>query len=194
VTAAQAQAAGPRRREPDVTTETKAGFDSRAFRQALGQFPTGVCVVTALVGGEQLGMTISSFNSLSLDPPLVLFSIDRRAASLALWETAEAYAINVLAENQKDISNRFAKSLSNKWQGTSYARASSGAPVLPGAAAVFECIAWARHNGGDHTLFIGEVRHFRTSDRKPLVFSKGRYAELKSMEVIAPLWPLDIHY
>jgi flavin reductase (DIM6/NTAB) family NADH-FMN oxidoreductase RutF len=178
-----------------VTTESKAGFDRRVFRQALGQFPTGVCVVTCMVDGEQLGMTISSFNSLSLEPPLVLFSIDRRAASLPLWEKADGYVLNVLAENQKDISNRFAKSLSNKWQGTSYSPGRSSAPVLPGVAAMFECIAWAKHSGGDHTLFIAEVTHFWTSvDRKPLVFAKGRYAELQAMEFIAPLWPLDIHY
>jgi len=92
----------------------ETAFDVRAFRQALGQFPTGVCVVTCLADSEQLGMTISSFNSLSLEPPLVLFSIDRRSTSLTLWRQAAAYTVNVFSENQKDISNRFAKPLSNK--------------------------------------------------------------------------------
>jgi len=178
-----------------MTVETETAFDPRAFRQALGQFPTGVCVVTCMVDGERLGMTMSSFNSLSLDPPLVLFSIDRRAASLPLWEKATRYAVNVLAENQKDISNRFSRPLSNKWEGTSYLGGSSDAPVLTGVAAVFECAAWARQDGGDHRLFIAEVTRFRTSaDRKPLVFNKGRYAALQSTEFTAPLWPLDIHY
>lgn len=173
----------------------QGGFDTRAFRHALGQFPTGVCVVTAMVDGTRLGMTVSSFNSLSLDPPLVLFSIDRRAASLPLWEKAETVAVHVLAENQKDISNCFARALVNKWEGVSCGEAASGAPVLPGVAAVFECAAWTRHDGGDHTLFILEVERFRSfADRQPLVFGKGRYGALQSSDAAAPLWPLDIHY
>ena len=175
--------------------EQEAAFDGRAFRQALGQFPTGVCVVTCLADGEQLGMTMSSFNSLSLDPPLVLFSIDRRSASLSLWEIAASYAINVIAENQKDISNRFARPLSNKWEGVRFEHGRSGAPVLPRAAALFDCGPWARHAAGDHVLFIARVTHFRRfADRQPLVFSKGRYASLQPTEFTAPLWPLDIHY
>ena len=173
----------------------QAAFDIRAFRHALGQFPTGVCVVTATVDGARLGMTVSSFNSLSLDPPLVLFSIDRRAASLPLWERAQSVTVHVLAENQKDISNRFARALANKWEGVSSSDGASGAPVLPGVAAIFECSVWARHEGGDHTLFILEVEHFRSfADRQPLVFGKGCYGALKSFDAAAPLWPLDIHY
>jgi len=176
-----------------MTVETEAAFDPRAFRQALGQFPTGVCVVTCTVGGERLGMTMSSFNSLSLDPPLVLFSIDRRAASLPMWEKAEEYAVNVLSENQQDISNRFARPLANKWEGARFERGRLDAPVLHGIAAVFECVRWAKHEGGDHTLFIAEVKCFRSSvEREPLVFSKGHYAALQSTEFVAPLWPLDI--
>jgi flavin reductase (DIM6/NTAB) family NADH-FMN oxidoreductase RutF len=85
-----------------MTVMSITAFDPRAFRQALGQFPTGVCVVTCMVSGERIGMTISSFNSLSLHPPLVLFSIDHRTASLPLWKEAQGYAVNVLAENQGD--------------------------------------------------------------------------------------------
>src|SRR5262245_42316779 len=166
-------------------------FDTRAFRHALGQFPTGVCVVTATVDGVRLGMTVSSFNSLSLDPPLVLFSIDRRAASLALWERAKAIAVHVLAENQKDVSNRFAQALANKWEGVSCSEGVLGAPLLPGVAAIFECAVWARHGGGDHTLFILEVVRFHSfADRHPLVFGKGRYSALQASDIAAPLWPL----
>jgi len=159
-----------------MTVATQSVHDPRLFRQALGQFPTGVCVVTASVAGERLGMTMSSFNSLSLDPPLVLFSIDRRAAGLPLWEQATRCTINVLAENQKDISNRFAKSQSNKWEGMRLRPGHAEAPALAGTAAVFECAVWAKH------------------DRKPLVFCMGRYASLQPTESPAPLWPLDIHY
>jgi flavin reductase (DIM6/NTAB) family NADH-FMN oxidoreductase RutF len=178
-----------------MTVAMDPAFDVRSFRRALGHFPTGVCVVTSQVDGARIGMTVSSFNSLSLEPPLVLFSIDAGATSLPLWRKAEGYAINVLAENQKDLSDRFAKSGSNKWEGTTYAEGLFGAPALPGVAAVLECAAWATHAGGDHVLFIAEVKRFRTSSgRRPLVFSKGRYAKLHETEFAASLWPLDIHY
>jgi flavin reductase (DIM6/NTAB) family NADH-FMN oxidoreductase RutF len=176
-----------------VSAET--AFDTRAFRQALGHFPTGVCVVTSVFEGVALGMTVSSFNSLSLDPPLILFSIDGRAPSLPQWERARGYAVNVLAENQKDVADRFAKSRSKKWEGVTYSAGFLDAPVLPGVAAVLECAAWARHEAGDHVLFIAEVKRFRTSpDRRPLVFSGGRYGEIHQTEFTASLWPLDIHY
>jgi flavin reductase (DIM6/NTAB) family NADH-FMN oxidoreductase RutF len=178
-----------------MAARMEPAFDARAFRRALGLFPTGVCVVTSLVDGALLGMTVNSFNSLSLDPPLVLFSIDARAASVSLWERAEGYAVNVLAENQKDVSERFARSGAKKWEGTTYAKGLFGAPVLLGVAAVLECAAWTRHAGGDHVLFIAEVKRFQTSaDRRPLVFSTGRYAKLHQTEFTASLWPLDIHY
>ncbi|MBW3098166.1 flavin reductase family protein [Pseudohoeflea sp. DP4N28-3] len=170
-------------------------MDPRQLRQALGQFPTGVCIVTASVDEEAVGMTISSFNTLSLDPPLVLFSIDRRAKSLPLWEKAGGYAINVLSEKQRDLSNRFARSLGDKWSGTRFERGYGDAPVFHGVAAAFECKPFAIHEGGDHLLFIAAVQRFRHDpDRAPLVFSQGRYATLKSTETAAPLWPLDIHY
>jgi flavin reductase (DIM6/NTAB) family NADH-FMN oxidoreductase RutF len=173
----------------------KPAFDQRAFRQALGHFPTGVCVVTATVDEWRLGMTISSFNSVSLEPPLILFSIDCRAAGLPLWERADAYAVHVLAENQKALSDRFAKRLANKWEGMSWSPGASTAPILTGAAAIFECVPHARHDAGDHRLFIAKVKCFRASiDRQPLVFSKGRYASLQPTDHAAPLWPLDIHY
>jgi hypothetical protein len=115
-----------------MTVRMEPAFDLRSFRRALGHFPTGVCVVTSQVERARVGMTVSSFNSLSLEPPLVLFSIDGKGAGLPLWERAEGYAVNVLAENQKDLSDRFAKSGTNKWEGTTYADGLFGAPVLPG--------------------------------------------------------------
>ena len=94
----------------------------------------------------------------------------------------------------KDLSNRFAKKGSKKWEAVSHSEG-SGAPVLPGVAAVFECVPWAKHEAGDHSLFIVEVKQFKSfPDRIPLVFSQGSYAVLQSLEVQAPLWPLDLHY
>jgi flavin reductase (DIM6/NTAB) family NADH-FMN oxidoreductase RutF len=181
--------------EGTMTVTMEPAFDVRSFRRALGHFPTGVCVVTSQVDGVRVGMTVSSFNSLSLEPPLILFGIDGRTTGLSLWRKAKGYAVNMLAENQKDLSDRFAKSGSNKWEGTTYADGLFGSPLLPGTAAVLECGAWATHAGGDHLLFIAEVKRFRTfADRRPLVFSKGRYAKLHETEFAASLWPLDIHY
>jgi flavin reductase (DIM6/NTAB) family NADH-FMN oxidoreductase RutF len=170
-------------------------FDSRALRRALGQFPTGVCVLTCCMADENHWMTISSFNALSLEPPLVLFSVDRRALSLPYWERAAGFAINILAENQREMSDRFARARSKKTEGVRFTTGIAGAPLLPGAVAVFECAPWAQHDGGDHVLFIAEVRRFTINqDRAPLVFSKGRYGSLQASEQAAPLWPLDIHY
>ena len=154
--------------------------DAATFRQALAQFPTGVCVLTSVVEGVRLGMTVSSFNSLSLSPPLVLFSIDGRAASLRSWAKAEGYALNVLAESQREMSERFAKPRANKWEGTSYANGLFGAPVLPGIAALFECAAESAREAGDHVLFIGTVKSFRVfNSRRPLVFHGGQYSKLR---------------
>jgi len=156
-------------------------IDQIAFRNALGQFPTGVCVVTCQsADGEDLGMTMSSINSLSLDPPLVLFSIDNRATSLEKWKTAKGFTLNVLAEDQVDVSAQFARSRSDKWQDVVFDRGHGEAPVLREMTAHFECRPYAQHPGGDHTLFIVEVVHFEAdTDRMPLVFCKGRYNSLK---------------
>ena len=177
-----------------MSASASTSIDPREMRQALGQFPTGVCIVTCRGDGEDCGMTMSSFNSLSLDPPLVLFSVDKRALSLPHWEQAKGFAINILSDNQQAISNRFARAGSNKWEGTHFRRGFAEAPVLAGVAAVFECRPWATHDGGDHILFIVEVIEMRsTPDRRPLVFSKGRYAKLEQTQDVAP-WPLAIHY
>ena len=171
------------------------GLDPRELRRALGQFPTGVCVLTCAVAGENHWMTVSSFNALSLEPPLVLFSIDRRSLSLPVWEQAAGFAISILADNQREMSDRFARSRSKKSEGVRFATGLGGAPLLSGAVAVLECAPWARHDGGDHVLFITEVKRLTVNaDRAPLVFSKGCYASLQASEQTAPLWPLDIHY
>jgi flavin reductase (DIM6/NTAB) family NADH-FMN oxidoreductase RutF len=128
-------------------------------------------------------MTLSSFNSLSLDPPLVLFSIDGRAASLRSWAKADGYALNVLAEGQRELSERFAKPHSKKWEETTYATGLFGAPVLSGIAALFECAAESTMEAGDHVLFIGAVKRFCLfTDCLPLVFHGGEYSRLRRLE------------
>jgi flavin reductase (DIM6/NTAB) family NADH-FMN oxidoreductase RutF len=159
-------------------------MDSCKFRNALGQFPTGVVVATARTQtGEVIGMTMSSFNSVSLDPPLILFSVNRGTLSFSAWQSMPRYAINVLNEDQEQISNQFARAGANKWEGIPVLTSAAGVPMLPNAAVVFECTNHARHDGGDHEIFVGRVEamheHAFTRGR-PLVFFEGRYRQLAS--------------
>lgn len=157
-------------------------IDQRRFRDALGAFPTGVAIITGLTAaGERVGMTVSSFNSVSLDPPLVLFSVARRAASFEAWQTMPRYAVNILSQQQEALSNRFARSGTDKWSDVLAQVGDTGLPVLPNALAVFECEAHACHDGGDHEIFVGRVVSMRTSVHRedlPLLFFGGRYRRL----------------
>jgi flavin reductase (DIM6/NTAB) family NADH-FMN oxidoreductase RutF len=157
-------------------------MDPRKFRSALGKFPTGVIVATGRTGdGELVGMTMSSFNSVSLDPPLILFSIHRKAQSFATWQSISHYAVNVLNEDQEQLSNQFARASGNKWDGLTVLTGANGAPMLPNASVVFECASHARYDGGDHEIFVGRVEalheHALTGQR-PLLFFEGRYQQL----------------
>lgn len=157
-------------------------FDERRFRDALGAFPTGVAIVTGTTEtGERLGMTVSSFNSVSIAPPLVLFSIGRRSRSYTDWTRLPRYAINILSQEQEELSNRFARLLADRWSGLLVLDGATGVPLLPNALAAFECEAYARCDGGDHEIFVGRVVALRVSPHKlepPLIFFGGRYRRL----------------
>jgi flavin reductase (DIM6/NTAB) family NADH-FMN oxidoreductase RutF len=155
-------------------------FDSRDYRNALGNFATGVTIVTAKSrSGEPLGITANSFNSVSLDPPLVLFSLDRKAYSLRSFEEAGNFAINVLRDDQQEISRLFARAMTDKWQGLEFDTWVSGAPVLKHALAVFDCRTHAVHDGGDHLIFIGRVLRFaHDPDGRPLLYFRGNYGQV----------------
>ncbi len=179
-------------------TDTKAVFDARELRDALGFFATGVAVVScAGASGEALASTISSFNSVSLDPPLVLFSLAKSAKSLPAWEAATHYAISILHGDQAELSNRFARSSPDKWSGIHHHRGvATNIPMIPNALAWFECESHAVHDGGDHVIFIGKVLSLRRrthADRSPLVFFGGRYrklaSEIENVPVDDGLWP-----
>lgn len=153
-------------------------FDARDFRRALSQFPTGVTVITALdKQGEPVGVTASSFNSVSMDPPLILWSIDKGAYSLETFQETEFFAVNVLNRDQVETSNRFASRGEDKFSGIDYSAGQGGAPVLADYAAQFECKTWAVYEGGDHLILVGEVVGYRYNDaQSPLVFARGSYA------------------
>lgn len=155
-------------------------IDPRLFRDTLGCFATGVTIITSVAAdGELLGVTANSFNSVSLDPPLVLFSLHRRAFSLQAFEQAGFFAINVLRDSQKQLSNVFAKALVDKWSGVDYEIWETGCPILTGCLASFECETQATHDGGDHVIFIGKVRRMSCSvTGAPLLYYRGSYCSL----------------
>ena len=174
-----------------------SAFDARALRNALGRFATGVCIVTTrAASGEPVGMTVNSFSSVSLDPPLVLFSIARTCYSHAEWLAAEHYAVNVLTVDQMELSTRFARPLVDKWAGLAVERGTADLPLLPGALARFQCRAEHRYEGGDHVILVGRVLAFDAPrpGSAPLLFYEGRYRELGEPHGGAsphdPLWLL----
>ena len=160
--------------------QAAAGFTPRSFRDALGHFATGVTVVTAPCDGEPLGMTVNSFTSVSLEPPLVLFSAARTLLGLKKLLEAPAFGINILRQEQIELSNRFAKPASEKWSGLNIDRGTHlGVPLLQNALARFECVPYANHDGGDHIIFLARVVAFETATQHaPLVFYRGQYRAL----------------
>ena len=154
-----------------------APIDSRAFRTALSGFATGVTIVTTRgPKGELVGNTVNSFSAVSLDPPLVLWSLGKRAYSFKSYLSADHFAVNVLREGQEDISRRFSRSLDDKWAGIDYETWETGCPILPNALAVFECKMAYTYQGGDHVIFVGEVTNFDHDPAgHPLIFWHGDY-------------------
>ena len=140
-------------------------------------FATGVTVVTARSpDGTLTGLTASSFNSVSLAPPLVLWSLARRAASLPVFSAGSHYAINVLAASQKLVAERFATRGVDRWKGVDYTLGISGAPLLEGCVATFECFNRSRHEEGDHVIFVGEVERCTSqAGLAPLLYHGGRF-------------------
>lgn len=157
-------------------------FAPADFRRALGLFPTGVAIVSARhESGQLLGMTVSSFNSVSLDPPLVLFSVARSAASYDAWASVPQFGVSVLARSQDDLSTRFSKSQGDKWALVRPLFGEHNIPLMPGALAAFECERYAIYDGGDHAIFVGRVLSIRSTHAahsEPLVFYGGRYCSI----------------
>lgn len=153
------------------------GFSTPEFRAALGMFATGVTIVTARTAdGELVGLTANSFNSVSLNPPLVLWSLSRLAGSLPVFRAGSHYAINILAADQRTLAERFAARGVDRWQGVAYTEGAGGAPLLVGAAAQFECFNRSRYDEGDHVIFVGEVEHCQHREgASPLLFHGGQF-------------------
>ena len=151
-------------------------LDTRHLRNALGRFTTGVTIISCVdAAGRFVGFTANSFNSLSLDPPLVLWSLREPSPSLDAFLSAPRFAVNVLAEAQVDLSRRFAAAADSRFAEGAWALGEHGAPVLAGCAAVFECETASQQLAGDHRLFIGRVLACTESAVPPLVFQAGHY-------------------
>jgi flavin reductase (DIM6/NTAB) family NADH-FMN oxidoreductase RutF len=152
-------------------------FSAPDFRTALGMFATGVTIVTARdAAGARVGLTANSFNSVSMSPPLVLWSLSRRATSLPAFTGGTHYAINILAAEQHALAERFASKAVDRFAGVAFREGAGGAPILEGAAAVFECFNRSRYEEGDHVIFVGEVERCESRPgAQPLIFHGGRY-------------------
>ncbi|WP_373097363.1 flavin reductase family protein [Zhongshania sp.] len=154
--------------------------DTTAFRNALGAFTTGVTVVsTRSVDGRDVGLTANSFNSVSLEPPMVLWSLGKSALSLRDFQAADYFAVHVLAEDQIDISNVFAKRGVDKFANKDLERGPNAIPLLTDCAARFICKTSYQYEGGDHIIFVGEVIEFCQFERNPLLFHAGQYGQLQ---------------
>ena len=152
-------------------------FSPLEFRATLGMFATGVTVVTARSAtGERVGLTANSFNSVSLNPPLVLWSLAHTAGSMSVFATGLHYAINVLGVHQQDLALRFAARGIDRWEGVDFTEGENGAPLLAGAIASFECFNRSQYTEGDHVIFVGEVERCRhQAGAAPLVFHGGQF-------------------
>jgi flavin reductase (DIM6/NTAB) family NADH-FMN oxidoreductase RutF len=156
-------------------------IDPRHFRDALGCFATGITVITALDSeGGPVGLTANSFTSLSLDPPLVLFCVDRGIKSFEALHSNRHFAVNILREDQEGLSRQFARSGPDKWSGVKFESWDTGCPILDGCIANLECDVESLFEGGDHVIVVGRVRRMRFDDDgehcKPLLYYRGRYA------------------
>ena len=158
------------------TADLTQSFNPREYRSALARFATGVTVVTALENGKTHGMTANAFVSVSLDPPLVLVSLDNRSQMHRILPTAERFGISVLAEDQRALSDHFAGVKADNAEIPFITR--SGAVLLDGAVAYFAARVVDVHTAGDHTLYVGMVEYFECRDDKPLLFYAGKYQQL----------------
>lgn len=160
-------------------TEIKT-IDDRAFRNIVGNFCTGVTIITTQNDSSQpIGFTANSFTSLSLNPKLVLFNIDKKSTSYTAFVSADHFAINILSDDQIDLSKQFSKSGVERFEGVAYTKDVTGSPILQGSLAYLDCKVKNLYEGGDHTIVVGEVLSANSLPGNPLLFFQGKYSEIK---------------
>jgi flavin reductase (DIM6/NTAB) family NADH-FMN oxidoreductase RutF len=159
------------------------GVESIGLRRALGRFATGVAVVaTRSPEGKFEGLTANSFASVSLDPPLVLWSLRRNATSFDSFSRAGHFSVNILGADQRDVALHFAARKDNKFDSFTFMEGHGGCPIIPGSIATFECRAETTVDGGDHLIFVGRIIQARAAEGEPLIFNAGRFC--RSAELI----------
>lgn len=152
-------------------------LDVKAFRRALGNFATGVTIMTAQnAAGERVGVTANSFNSVSLDPALILWSIDKNSSSFSVFEQASHFAVNILSATQIDLSNQFARRGEDKFAAVEFGLGDVGSPLFKNCSAAFECEKYDILEGGDHWIILGKVVNFHDYGRSPLLYHQGAYS------------------
>ena len=171
------------------TTNARLAFDTRKFRHALGRFASGITVITVEYEGRPHGMTANSFVSVSLDPPLILVSLDNRSFMHRVLPNIRRFGISVLKHDQEPLSNHFAGRTVEDLHLRFVHR--DGIPLLDGAIAYFVVRVEDAHSAGDHTLYISRVEHFEWNDDRPLLFYAGQYRHLAAEKVKPTLWPQD---
>jgi flavin reductase (DIM6/NTAB) family NADH-FMN oxidoreductase RutF len=166
-------------KHPDPANELASDHsqvDPRDFRNALGTYPTGVTIITSVAAdGKPYGLTCNSFTSVSLNPPLVLWSLGMFSQALSVFQNASHFAVNVLGASQQALASKFAKSSEDKFAGVEWKAGLGGAPLLADSVANFQCRAANRYYGGDHVIFLGAVEAYSYNRREPLLFARGGY-------------------
>jgi flavin reductase (DIM6/NTAB) family NADH-FMN oxidoreductase RutF len=156
-------------------------IERNELRRVMGHFATGVTIITTRsVAGELHGLTANAFTSLSLEPPLLLVCVDKKAESYPAFEESKVFTVNILAEDQEALSRRFAVSGggSKKFEGVAYHLGANGAPIIEETVAYIECSLHAAYDGGDHTIYLGEIQQAEITEGKPLLFFRGGYRAL----------------
>ena len=165
----------------DERAEALPSIDPAEYRRVLGRFATGVTIMTARApGGIQVGVTANSFNTVSLDPPLILWSLALRAPSLPVFRSQEHFAVNILAADQRDLALRFARPSDDKFAGVPVRSGIGGVPLIEGAMAHVECQVAHLYPGGDHEIIVGRVLRMEGSDLPPLIFHCGKFCDVTS--------------
>jgi flavin reductase (DIM6/NTAB) family NADH-FMN oxidoreductase RutF len=151
-------------------------IEKNQLRQVMGHFATGVTIITTFnKDGQMHGLTANAFTSVSLEPPLLLISVDKKAESWPAFEESKVFTVNILADEQEALSRKFAVSGGNKFEGVAYRRGANGAAILDGTLAHIECTLYAAYEGGDHSIYLGEIQEAEVREGKPLVFYRGGY-------------------
>lgn len=165
-------------KSPILPAAIADGISADEFRRSLSCFATGIVIVTSLdSNGQPVGMTVDSFNSVSMDPPLVLWSLDLSAPSLPAFRTHSSFVVNVMSDQQLALCKVFAKSGADKFAGVNWKPGLDGSPILPDTVATIECATYKQYEGGDHEIHLGQVMASRISDRHPLIYNRGQFGK-----------------